>query len=435
MIYDSSTHIRHSENSGLIPVVALDNGGNVYGGVSPFSPFMTDTGHLKVVSSTEQYSISGYPFGTDTDNWLNTADSIGHTISHLADSRGMRVAINGTNTSKVKRQSARVFTYAAGNDHDVTFATKYELQNGARAQIGYFDNDNGLFFRIDKALGEYTISTVRRSKASGTLEEEVIPQSNWNIDKLDGTGVSGKTLNKVSIQMMFISFTWYGGGSAILGFKIDRELIPVHIFTSANRLSHTLIGEPNQPFRIEVTNQGVSTAGTSNIDIWGLHLAINGSDPAQRIGNPFSIRTLNRSVSAGNSYHILSIKPEILFKGINNRAWIKIRDFAIWGDTGGSFRVIYNANFIDPTYASSWLSVDSTNSFTSYNTFNSAFTGGRLFQSGGFTANKGGDSIVLPEFREPITPLSDFSNTNKVSLIFDCTTNGTINAAFNWAEI
>lgn len=434
MIYDSSTHVRNNPDGGLIPLVAIDNSGNAYGGLSPFSPYITDTAHIKVVSSTEQFSISGYPFSTEDGNWINTTDSLGYTITHLTENRGMRTQINSSSTSIIKRQSAKVFTYAAGNDHEITFATRYSIQQGCIGKLGYFDNHNGLYFQFENVAGQHTVKVVRRYRYNNATIENVVAREDWNIDKLDGKGISGKTLNPDAIQMPYISFTWYGGGSAVFGFKINREMVPVHVFSAGNNLAIPIISEPNQPFRIELYNTN-TTAGDSYIDIWGLHLAINGSDPAQRIGYPFSARTLNRTVFAGSSYHLLSIRPNTTFKGINNRAWINIRDISLWGNTEGSYRIIYNPIFTDPLFNNNWQNADTNNSFTSFNTFNSPFTNGRLFHSGGFSSAKGGDSVILPEFKEPLTPLSDFTATNHISIIFDCTANGTINASFNWSEI
>ena len=46
-----------------------------------------------------------------------------------------------------------------------------------------------------------------------------VPQSDWNIDKADGTGPSGYILNKNKIQMAYLDYSWYGAGKIRCGFK------------------------------------------------------------------------------------------------------------------------------------------------------------------------------------------------------------------------
>lgn len=86
-------------------------------------------------------------------------------------------------------------------------------------------------------------------------------------------------------------------------------------------------------------------------------------------------------------------------------------------------------------FDSNWLDVNLNYSFTEYNITDSAFTNGRILHIGGLSSSKGGESISLPKFKEPLAPLSDFSDTNHISIIFSCITNGSVSCAFNWNEV
>ena len=52
--------------------------------------------------------------------------------------------------------------------------------------------------------------------ASGVRAQKItqirVPQSKWNLDKLDGTGPSGYTFNTSRMQMIGIEYSWYGAG-------------------------------------------------------------------------------------------------------------------------------------------------------------------------------------------------------------------------------
>jgi len=45
------------------------------------------------------------------------------------------------------------------------------------------------------------------------------PQSQWNIDRLDGTGPSGYKLDPTKMQMLMIQYTWYGAGFIDFGVR------------------------------------------------------------------------------------------------------------------------------------------------------------------------------------------------------------------------
>ena len=65
-----------------------------------------------------------------------------------------------------------------------------------------FDANNGIFFE-DTGTG-YQI--VRRTYVTGSAVDNVVAQSSWNGDKLDGTGESGYTLDPTKATIMFMDF-------------------------------------------------------------------------------------------------------------------------------------------------------------------------------------------------------------------------------------
>ena len=50
-------------------------------------------------------------------------------------------------------------------------------------------------------------------------EDFKVKQSDWNLDKCDGTGPSGYNLNLAKMQMFYIDYSWYGAGSIRYGFR------------------------------------------------------------------------------------------------------------------------------------------------------------------------------------------------------------------------
>lgn len=85
----------------------------------------------------------------------------------------------------------------------------------------------------------------------------IIPQSEWNLDRCDGTGPSGYNIDVTKMQMIGIQFSWYGAGF------IDWMLRgPGGDYTFCHRLkgnnlnTEAYMRTGNLPVRYEVLNEG-----------------------------------------------------------------------------------------------------------------------------------------------------------------------------------
>jgi hypothetical protein len=94
------------------------------------------------------------------------------------------------------------------------------------------------------------------------------PQSKWNLDKMDGTGPSGYTLNVAKMQMAYIDYTWYGAGAVRFGFRGPQgDIVYVHKVQNNNINTSAYMRSGNLPGRFETFNFGkysrlVSGTGT-----------------------------------------------------------------------------------------------------------------------------------------------------------------------------
>ena len=145
----------------------------------------------------------------DNGLWATSVANSG-TATFNANQGLMDLAVTTTSGSKVYRETLRVFPYQPGKSLLIlsTFVFN-EAKTNLRQRSGYFDNNNGFFLELSGT----TLSFVRRSYVSGTLVETKIPQSDWNTDKLDGTGLSGITLDMTKAQILWSDMEWLGVGS------------------------------------------------------------------------------------------------------------------------------------------------------------------------------------------------------------------------------
>ena len=80
-----------------------------------------------------------------------------------------------------------------------------------------------------------------------------IPQEDWSIDPLDGSGVTGYALDLSRIQMIYMDYSWYGAGKIRFGFKTaDGQVQYAHEFVHNNSLYESYFRSGNLPARYEV---------------------------------------------------------------------------------------------------------------------------------------------------------------------------------------
>jgi hypothetical protein len=83
-----------------------------------------------------------------------------------------------------------------------------------------------------------------------------VPQTEWNIDRVDSTGPSGYTLDVSKMQMTFIDYSWYGAGTIRYGFRgINGEIIWCHSLPNNNVNTAAYMRSGNLPARYESINE------------------------------------------------------------------------------------------------------------------------------------------------------------------------------------
>ena len=166
------------------------------------------------------------------------------TVTCIPDSN----TIAGTNTRFTNQLAAGDRVVIKGMTHVVTTVASDTLM--------YVNPD----FR-----GVNTISGVKMVKT----KDNVVPQSQWNVDRCDGTGSvfnpSGYLFIPNKMQMVGIQWTWYGSG--FIDFQCrgpDGNYITVHRFKNNNVNNEAYMRSGNQPVRYEILNEGGRTTFTTD---------------------------------------------------------------------------------------------------------------------------------------------------------------------------
>lgn len=153
---------------------------------------------------------------------------------------------------QVIRQTRGYFNYQPGKSQLIFSTFVMGAANATvRRRVGYFDANNGLFLEQN---GTTAVNIVRRTNTSGGVVDNAVAQADWNLDKLDGTGSSGITLDLSKSQILVIDFEWLGVGTARIGFVVPTYgIIYVHAFYNSNTLDVVYMATPNLPVRYEIT--------------------------------------------------------------------------------------------------------------------------------------------------------------------------------------
>jgi len=130
-------------------------------------------------------------------------------------------------------------------------------------EVSKIDSDTAL--NITPAYRGVTISGSRYLRS----ETFRVPQSQWNIDKMDGTGPSGYNLDVSKMQMAYIDYTWYGAGFIRFGFRgVNGEIVYCHRMPNNNTGYSAYQRSGNLPARFEIENYGYFskvTAGATGV--------------------------------------------------------------------------------------------------------------------------------------------------------------------------
>lgn len=122
---------------------------------------------------------------------------------------------------------------------------------GQTYEIAQIDSDTQL--RINPSYVGATRSNNRYLK----VQTYRVPQSQWNMDRMDGTGPSGYNLDISKMQMAYIDYTWYGAGFIRFGFRaVNGDIIYCHKMPNNNVNTAAYMRSGNLPGRFEAINLG-----------------------------------------------------------------------------------------------------------------------------------------------------------------------------------
>jgi hypothetical protein len=392
------------------------------------SPNIDAFGRLRVSTPFTLFD-SSHRFA-DNGLWSTSTATSGNATFN-ANQGLIDLNVTAASGSEVLRETTKVFSYQPGKSLLVlnTFVMSPAKTN-LRQRVGYYGTQNGLYLQLNNS----TLSFVERSLVTGSVTESVIDQSSWNVDKMNGTGPSGITLDIAKAQILFMDIEWLGLGTVRMGFVIDGNFHVCHKFHHANLITSTYITTASLPIRYEITNTGATNSVSTLKQICSSVLSEGGYElrgAQQAVGTP--INTARTLTTANTYYPIVSIR----LKSTRLDGIAVATALSLIGNTAAN----YNWQVIagGTTNAGSWISAGA-NSCVDYNLTGTSFTGGRIIASGYFTATAS-TSVSVDILRAAL--LSTQLERNgltltpfEFTLVLAAGTNGeSVFASMDWEEI
>jgi hypothetical protein len=328
---------------------------------------------------------SNFKYSDSTEKW-STSNTGNSSSSFLANAACMLLSVSANSGDKVYRETKRVFPYQPGKSllNLTTFVMNSPKDNLCQ-RVGYFSTKNGIF--LEQANN--TINIVKRSYADGSVKEVRIPQSDWNVNKLQG---SDKNLGSIVLdlshsQIFWSDIEWLGVGSVRTGFVINGQYIPCHIFHHANYETDVYMTTSSLPIRYEIENVGVTTSSSNLKQICSTVISEGGYDVKAIQG------TVTRTIGIASNAAATGYSPVVSIRLAPNRedAIILADAVNLVGDGNNAiyeWALIKNANIV----GGDWTLHYANN--IQYNSNATSMTGGIVLNSGIFTSSRQASQVV-----------------------------------------
>lgn len=183
------------------------------------------------------------------------------TSTHIRGDSLVALSTTATNSFAIRQTFTR-FNYQPGKSMQILCTGLFQPQTNIIKRIGLFQGlssvpylpDDGIY--LQSANGVVSFHVI---KTSGIVSNLSAAQSEWNVDRLDGSGPSGITIDFSKTQIITFDYEWLGIGRIRCGFVIGGATYYVHYFSNVNSLSAPYMSSPNHPIRYEIRQTGAGS--------------------------------------------------------------------------------------------------------------------------------------------------------------------------------
>lgn len=338
----------------------------------------SDEGHLEVAIK-DPASVFGeiitaeltpvmqgdFVYGLNSNLWTSSVTGSGTATS--ANQMGV-ASTTAAATSSALIQSLRRAKYRAGEGLLARFTAQFTTGAANSTQLagmfnstvdGWFIGYNGTSFGV----------MYRRNSV-----DTWIPKASFNLDKLDGTGASGITLDPTKLNIFKISVGYLGTRGAVFSVlsPITGYWVNFHDYNLVNSLaSQTQSINPTMTFGIQATN----TTNNTNIVVRSGSVGMFIVGLRERIGSTYGQN--NTKSIATTETNVITIRNNSTINGVANQAQLRVRSLSVSTAAGVPvvFKLIKNTTLGG---VPSYTNIDATNSIAAFDVAGTTITGGNV---------------------------------------------------------
>lgn len=327
------TNTLQVNNDGSININNRDQNGNAYTVWNPLRVALDVEDSFGRLKTAQPHILFDATFQHSQQNEVFMYDStLGASTVHDPLRAAMRLSCSSTNNSRARMRTRNYFPYSPSFTNTLIASFNFKgIYANIRKRFGLYDDQNGYFLETD---GGGTVRFVIRSSIGGTTSDNGVNKSSWNIDKFDGTGPSGITLDMNKQQILFIQYQWLGSGSVIFGFVVDGKILKAHVFNHANIIDSLYSQTGTLPLSGEIINNGSLVA--SSMEITCCSLVANGATSLHGHLHSISSGAVPRSIPvSGTSIPVISLRKSAAHVTIP----VQVLDMGIFSTSQDDFLV------------------------------------------------------------------------------------------------
>ena len=368
---------------------------------------------------SEPYTLfdSSLRYSKQTNLWYEATTGSAST-SYLTNESSLSLIVNTASGDTALRRTKRNMPYQPGKSLMImqSFCGATPAA-GVIQEVGYFDDNNGVMVRASGT----TLQFVVRSKASGSVVEDVVNQSSWNINTFSD-------LNFGKINIFIVDLEWLGVGRVRVGFVIDGEIKWCHEFNHANVNSTVYMTTAILPLSYRIYNETAQLTSHTLKQICCTAISEGGYEPtgpiylAGRGASNFSAITSETMVAA---IRMASGRTDNLILPAQV-------DVTIGGNPAANAAVQWRLR-LNPTISGVWTAAD--NGRGNVETMASGTCSGGTVIGGGLIAARS-DVAFDPSSALALSLGKDASgNSDVIALTIQCSSNQDATGLLGWREL
>jgi len=289
------------------------------------------------------------------------------TFTALADG-DVTVTVNGTSFTAVTLSSgsvaANISQLVRGLRQQALFNALY-LAEYDQTTLSVLATSLGAQNGTNNVTSTATVTFTSDHLQAGVAQTEYwTPQEEFNLDKLDGTGYSGVTLDPSKLNVYQINFRWLGSGEQRYAIEnpLNGDMMFFHCEQYSNQNTVPHLDNPSLKLGYVAANLSGASSGVVTTRGASMMGAVEGITPQTRV--PYS--ALGSRVDAMNSpgslYHVLSVKNRLIYQNKANTRDLVIRKITASVNTVGDPATVYV--YLNPTLTNNlrWTSINEFNS-------------------------------------------------------------------------